>query len=61
MRGVGCLVVVVVALAFFVIPLTGCLSLALAILGVDPETAVPVSLLLAIGLIVWTGIKTFFR
>lgn len=60
MKGIGCLIMVVVGLVFFTIPLTGCLSLALAILGVDPEVAVPLCLVLVIGFIVWSGLKTFF-
>jgi hypothetical protein len=61
MRGIGCLVIVVVGLVFFLIPMTGSLSLALAIMGVDPDVAVPLCLVLVVGFIVWTGVKQFFR
>jgi Na+(H+)/acetate symporter ActP len=60
MRAIGCLVIVVVGLVFFLIPMTGSLSLALAILGVSPDVAVPVCLLVVVAYIVWGGVKTFF-
>ena len=60
MRGIGFVIAIVVGLAFFTIPLTGCLSLALAILGIDPEIAVPACLVLVVVYIVWTGVKVFF-
>jgi hypothetical protein len=61
MKGIGFVVAVIVVLAVFGLPITGCIAGLLAIgLGVVADVAVPLAMFLAVVLVVGIGVKVWF-